>query len=225
MAGFLRQSQNSGFYFRCTAGKGWDGMTGMYRVAGTFVVLSAAALGAAGCMGPTYGTDKTATEQLVDDLGDSMSLAPAKKPMKLAYQPRGDLVKPADAKLVAPQTNLASKDNPAWLESPEQTRDRLKAEADDNADNPNYRSPLIVGVTEGKTKSVEQQAAEYREARKIMEGRENKRRFMSDPPLEYRQVDDPAKLTDLGETEAAKEKRRKDQAEIAGSGKKWYQLW
>lgn len=200
-------------------------MTGIYRVAGTLIVLSAAAFGVTGCMGPTYGTDKTATEQLIDDVGDSMSLAPTKKPEKLAYQPRGDLIKPAEAKLVEPQQNLASKDNPGWLESPEQTRDRLKAEADENADNPNYRSPLIVGVTEGKVKSVEQQATEYREGRKIMQGRENKRRFMSDPPLEYRQVDDPAKLTELGESEAAKEKKRKEEAEIAGSGRKWWQLW
>jgi hypothetical protein len=200
-------------------------MTGMYRVAGTFVVLSAVSLGAASCMGPTYGTDKTATEQLLDDVGSSMSIAPRKKPEKIAYQPRGDLIKPAEAKLIEPQQNLASVDNPGWVESPEQMRDRLKKEADDNADNPNYRSPLIVGVTEGKTKSVEQQATEFREARKISEGRENKRRFMSDPPLEYRQVDDPAKLTDLGEKEADKEKRRKQEAEIAGTGRKWWQLW
>lgn len=200
-------------------------MTGMYRVAGTLVVLSAVSLSAAGCIGPTYGTDKTATEQLVDDIGASMSIAPTKKPEKIAYQPRGDLIKPTDPKLIAPQQNLASKDNPGWIESPEQMRDRLKQEADDNVDNPNYRSPLIVGVTEGKTKSVEQQATEYRQARKIMEGRENKRRFMSDPPLEYRQVNDPSKLQDLGETEAAKEKRRKEEAEIAGTGRKWWQLW
>jgi hypothetical protein len=200
-------------------------MTGIYRLAGTFVVLSAAALGAAGCMGPTYGTDKTATEQLVDDIGDSVSLAPTKKPEKLAYQPRGDLIKPTEKKLVEPQLDLASKDNPGWLENPEQTRDRLRAEADENSENGDYRSPLLVSVTEGKTKSVEQQATEYREARKIMDGRENKRRFMSDPPLEYRQVSDPAKLTELGETEAAKEKRRKDEAEVAGTGRKWWELW
>lgn len=197
----------------------------MYRVAGTLIVLSAAAFGAAGCMGPTYGTDKTATEQLVDDIGDSVSLSPSKKPEKLAYQPRGDLIQPTEKKLVDPQMDLASKENPGWLENPEQTRDRLRAEADENSNNGDYRSPLIVGVTEGNAKSVEQRATEYREARKIMDGRENKRRFMSDPPLEYREVDDPAKLTELGETEAAKEKRRKEEAEIAGSGRKWYQLW
>lgn len=200
-------------------------MTGMYRVAGTLIVLSTVSLGAAGCMGPTYGTDKTATAQLIDDVGDSMTIGSTKKSQKLTYQPRGDLVKPTQAKLVEPQQNLASKDNPGWLESPEETRDRLKAEADENADNASYRSPLMVSVTEGKAKSVEQQANEYREARKIADGRENKRRFMSDPPLEYRQVDDPAKLTELGESETAKEKRRKKEAEIAGSGRKWYQLW
>ena len=108
----------------------------MYRVAGTSIVLLGLALGASGCMGPTYGTDKTAGEQLVDDLGDAMSLAPKKKTEQLAYQPRGQLVAPADKqKLVEPQQNLASKDNPAWLESPEQTRDRLRAEADENSDN------------------------------------------------------------------------------------------
>ena len=197
----------------------------MYRV-GTLVVLLGVAFSASSCMGPTYGTDKTATEQLVDDLGDSMSIAPKKKSTALAYQPRGTLVKPADpTKLVEPQKDLASSDNPAWLESPEQTRQRLKQEADDNADDGNYRSPLAVSVTEGKVKSPEQQRLEFREARKIQEGRENKRRFMSDPPLEYRKVDDPAKLADLGESEAAKEKKRKKEAEIAGTGRQWWQLW
>jgi hypothetical protein len=198
----------------------------MYRVAGTSIVLLGLTLGASGCMGPTYGTDKTATAQLVDDLGDSMSIAPKKKSTALAYQPRGTLVKPADpTKLVAPQLNLASKDNPAWLESPEQTRDRLRAEADENADNGSYRSPLAVSVTEGKAKSPEQQRLEFREARKIADGRENKRRFMSDPPLEYRKVDDPTKLADLGEAEKVKEKRRKKEAAIAGTGRQWWALW
>ena len=198
----------------------------MYRVVGTLIVLSAVAFGASSCMGPTYGTDKSAGEQLVDDLGDAMSLSPNKKPTQLAYQPRGALIKPADDdKLVQPQQNLASKDNPAWLESPEQTRARLKQEADENADNGSYRSPLAVSVTEGKVKSPEQQRLEFREARKIQEGRENKRRFMSDPPLEYRKVDDPAKLAELGESEAAKAKRRKEEAAIAGTGRQWWQLW
>ncbi|MDB5524212.1 MAG: hypothetical protein JWM58_1975 [Rhizobium sp.] len=201
-------------------------MNDKYRVAGTFIVLSAVALSASSCMGPTYGTDKTASVQLIDDLGDAISIAP-KKTTALAYQPRGALVKPADDKtLVAPEKNIATSDNPQWVESPEQARARLKAEADENADNGSYRSPLAVSVTEGKALSPEQQRLAYREARKIQDGRySDRRRFMSDPPLDYRKVDDPAKLTDLGESEAAKEKRRKADAAIAGSGHKWYQIW
>jgi hypothetical protein len=198
----------------------------MYRVAGTLIVLSAVAFSASSCMGPTYGTDKSANEHLIDDLGDAFSLAPAKK-ATLAYQPRGALIKPTDDKtLVAPQKNLAGKDNPQWVESPEQARARLKAEADENRDNGSYRSPLAVSVTEGKALSPEQQRIAFREARKLQDGRySDRRRFMSDPPLEYRKVDDPAKLNDLGESEAAKEKQRKKDAAIAGTGQKWWDVF
>jgi len=202
-------------------------MKQMYRVAGSLIVLMSAAISVSSCIGPRYGTDKTSGEQLIDDIGDAASLAPARRPQALAYQPRGTLVKPADATtLVAPEENLVSKDNPQWLESPEQARARLKKAADDNADNGNYRSPLAVSVTEGKVLSPEQQRKAYREARAIQDGRySDKRRFMSDPPLEYRKVDDPAKLQNLGESERAKESRRKKEAEIAGTGRKWWQVF
>lgn len=202
-------------------------MKQMYRVAGSFVVLAAAAISVSSCIGPKYGTDKTSGEQLIDDLGDAASLAPARKPQGLVYQPRGTLVKPSDDKvLVEPARNLASKDNPQWLESPEQARNRLKKEADDNANTGSYRSPLAVSVTEGKALSPEQQRAAYRDARAIQDGRySDRRRFMSDPPLDYRKVDDPAKLQNLGESERAKDARRKKEAEIAGTGRKWWQVF
>jgi hypothetical protein len=202
-------------------------MKQMYRVAGSLMVLVAATLSVSSCIGPRYGTDKTSGEQLIDDIGDAASLAPAKRPQALAYQPRGTLVKPADDKvLVQPAENLASKDNPQWLESPEQARARLKKAADENADNGNYRSPLAVAVTDGKALSPEQQRQAYREARAIQDGRySDKRRFMSDPPLDYRKVDDPSKLQNFGESERAKEARRKKEAEIAGTGRKWWQVF
>ena len=71
-----------------------------------------------------------------------------------------------------------------------------------------------------------QQLEAYREARRIQDGRyTDRRRFISDPPLEYRKVEDPSKLTDLGESELAKEKRRKKEAEIAGTGQHWWEVW
>ncbi|MDO6962502.1 hypothetical protein [Rhizobium alvei] len=202
-------------------------MASVFRMAGGVTGLVAVATLLSSCMGPTYGTDKSSGEQLITDLGESFALSPAKRPEPIAYQPRGSLVKPADpTALVAPQKSLASKDNPQWVESPEQARARLKAEADENADNGSYRSPLMVAVTEGKALTPEEQQKAYREARAIQDGRySDRRRFMSDPPLEYRKVDDPAALQNLGESEAAKEKKRMKDAAIAGTGKQWWQVF
>jgi hypothetical protein len=201
-------------------------MRQLFRVAGTLLTLATAGAALGSCIGgPTYGTDKTAGEQLFDDIGDAASIAPKKNGTDIAYQPRGALIKPADDKtLVAPQQDLAnSKDNPQWVESPEQARERLKLEADANKDNGSYRSPLMVSVS---ALSPEQQTAAYREARKVQQGTyTDRRRFMSDPPLEYRQVSDPAVLTDLGESEAAKAKRRQKEAAIAGTGQHWWQIF
>lgn len=203
-------------------------MKELYRVVATVSVLVAGGGMVAGCVGgPTYGTDKTAGAQLLTDLGDAIAIVPDKKTEKVVYEPRPKLVKPADPrKLEEPQKSLASKDNPAWVESPEDMRARLRGEADDNSDNGTYRSPLMVSVTEGKVKSPEQQAKEFKEARRIQQGAySDQRRFLSDPPLAYRKVEDPSVLSNLGESEAAKEKRRQKEAVIAGSGRKWWQLF
>lgn len=105
------------------------GMTRELRLAAGIAAILAGGLVLSGCIGgPTYGTDKTAGEHLLDDLGSAVSLAPAKKdPVK--YQPRPGLVLPPQQQqtaLVEPQQSLASREaNPAWVESPEETRARL----------------------------------------------------------------------------------------------------
>ena len=65
-----------------------------------------------------------------------------------------------------------------------------------------------------------------REARAAQKGggAVTERRSISDPPTEYRQADDPSKLDDLGEPEAKKEKKRKKDAAVAGTGKQWWNL-
>ena len=45
-----------------------------YRAGVTIGALIAASLTLSGCMGPTYGTDKTSTGQLIDDLGNIVSI-------------------------------------------------------------------------------------------------------------------------------------------------------
>ncbi len=207
--------------------KGFDEMNDLYRVVAVVGTLVVGTSVLTGCLGPTYGTDKSSSEQLLTDVGDALAIVPAKKVEVIAYQPRPGLIRPgAGGALAQPQQTLASKDNPAWVESPEETRTRLRDEAEANKANSSYRSPLSVTVTEGKGLSPEQQRIAYRDARKIQNGTESdKRRFLSDPPLDYRKVEDPAVLSNLGESEAAKERRRKKDAAIAGTGQKWWQLF
>ncbi|MGV2126276.1 hypothetical protein [Agrobacterium vitis] len=174
---------------------------------------------------PTYGTDKTSMEQLVEDVGSAASIGSKKKTTDTAYNPRPDLVLPPKgetAQLVQPQQSLASKDNPEWVESPEDTRTRLVAEADANRGNQSYRSPLLEGNGTNGTMTETQKWQAFRDARKLQKGAYiDQRRVLSDPPASYREVDQ-AKLDDLGEPEAKKEKRRQKEAEMSNSNKSWW---
>lgn len=143
-----------------------------FRMGACLSVVVAGCSLVSGCASsPTYGTDKTAMEQLTDDLGQSVSLTgPDPKNKGVKYTPRPTLVLPAQAQketLVAPQQTVANKDNPQWLESPEETRARLVSEADANEDNPNYRSPLASSAIEGGRRTTEAQTKAYREARAL----------------------------------------------------------
>ena len=194
------------------------GMTRHIRVLGG---LLGGSLLLTGCMGPTYGTDKTAGEQLIDDLGNAVMIQPDNKDAKkIRYQPRGGLVVPSDKSALAnPQQSVSSKDNPEWLENPEDMRERLRAEADENSDNPRYRSPLITQNATNRKLSTAEQTEAYREARRLQMGAySDKRRFLSDPPLDYRRMPEEA-TADLGEPEKQKERRRKKEAKAAKQSK------
>ncbi len=76
---------------------------------------------------PTYGTDKTANEQLLGDVSNILSLGPQKR-ARIEYKPRPDLVRPvkgAPAALPPPQDSITTAGTGAWPESPEQKRARL----------------------------------------------------------------------------------------------------
>ncbi|MGF0537126.1 hypothetical protein ACQQ2Q_03960 [Agrobacterium sp. ES01] len=198
-----------------------------FRVGAGMAGILMSCVGLSGCLGsPTYGTDKTAIEQLADDLGDVASIgANPNKNTGEKYNPRPELVMPPNqetAQLVQPQQSLASKENPAWLETPEETRARLRKEADDNKDNPNYRSPLLVGYGSAGTQTEKQKWEAFREARKIQQGSYlDQRRFLADPPTEYRAAE-AVTLDDLGEPELKKAKRRKKEAKAAQQTSSWW---
>ncbi|MGV1761318.1 hypothetical protein [Rhizobium sp. P44RR-XXIV] len=181
-----------------------------------------------GCLSsPTYGTDKTAGVQLLDDLGDIASVSAATPKEKgVKYPNRPGLVVAGDKdNLTQPQQSLASKDNPAWLESPEDARKRLATEADEKKNDVNYRSPLAQADSTRNRMTEAQQTAAYRAARQDQSGTYiDQRRYLIDPPQQYRQVADQAALNDLGTPESKKEKQRKKDAEAAqqSSNSSWW---
>jgi len=181
------------------------------------------------CTSPTYGTGKTAAEQLVDDLGNATSITGNDQEKRnLKYSPRPGLVVPAQSRaeqLTTPQQNMASRENnPQWVESPEETRERLRDEADANKNNPHYRSPLLAGNGTAGQMTESQKWEAFRKAKADAQGGSvvnAQRKFLTDPPQEYRSVPQD-QLTDLGEPEQKKEKRRKKEAAMANTGKPWW---
>ena len=196
--------------------------------------LVAAAALLSGCMSsPTYGTDKTANAQLMADMGGILSFRDKKK-AQIEYAPRPELVKPAKGQeaLPPPQDTVAAASNPNWPESPEARLARLRADADANIDNPNYNSPIVPdmanagppqkqptgswraresGVTDAADAAA--QKAEYQKRlAETRQGSSQTRKFLSEPPIDYRQAAADAPTGELGEDEYRKERRLKREA-------------
>lgn len=208
-----------------------------------------ASLSLSGCVSsPTYGTDKSSGAQLLDDMSNLASFGQGKKKEHIDYKPRPNLVRPAAGQagqLPAPQESLASAGDPSWPESPEQRRKRLRDEITANRDNPNYISPVAqdgpVAANVGKAlpsgssrreeydsrlpEADPAKVAEYKKLRQQQtSGDNNTRRYLSEPPLGYRQAASTAPVGELGDDEAKKERERK--AAASGS-KSWrdYMPW
>lgn len=202
-------------------------------------VLVVSGLALAGCMGsPTYGTDKTASEQLVGDVTGILSLGP-KERQRIEYNPRPELVKPspdAVANLPPPQESVASSENPAWPESPEQKRARLVAKATENRDKPGFRPEIVNDISDGPASSTpyggnaraedsgiispveaEREAEAFKaKLAETRQGSATTRKYLSEPPLVYRQPSDTAPVNELGEDELKKERQRKAAARKNG---------
>lgn len=205
------------------------GRTSMKRTMLAGGLLGLSALAVSGCMGPTYGTGKPATEQLLEDVTGAVSLAP-RRSAPIAYQPRPDLVQPPTTTVLptpqAPATETAGN----WPESPEMRRARIRAEATENQDNIFYRSPLqttstaaVSDADEARDMSLltpDQQRAEYQRRAAQRAGSETQRRFLSEPPLEYRVPSATAPANELGEDEWRKERQIR-RASGSGGWRDW----
>ncbi len=223
----------------------FSGLTEMTRARWmVFAPLVASSLAVSGCMsGPTYGTDKTSTEQLVGDVTGILSMAP-KNRGDIEYKPRPELVKPKPGEkmnLPAPQESIVTADASQWPESPEQKRARLRADATENRDTPGWRPQILgdlgapssssvsrPGVTERTMDSgvekvgqqAEQRAAFNQRLAETKQGSPTTRKFLSEPPLVYREPSATAPVGDVGEDEVKKERRLKAQA-TKKTGNSW----
>jgi len=192
-------------------------------------------------MAPTYGTGKAADAQLAEDVSSMFSIKP-KKQAQIDYKPRPELVKPAEgavAALPAPQDNIvtASADG-AWPESPEQRLARIRKTATENQDNIAFEPEVAMAMDNqssaarqgagrgdhnlnGSMVSTAKQREEFnRRLAMSQQGSATKRRFLSEPPLEYREPAATAATNDVGEDEWKKQQRRK-----AGYTKKEKRSW
>jgi hypothetical protein len=188
----------------------------------------------AGCAGgPTYGTGTPADKQLLDDVTGMITLGPKEKP-HIDHRPRPELVRPGKSEVAVlppPQDDVAASSNPRWPESPEAKRQRLSMEATANQGDPSYvpqiegpaSSPSKAGVIRTRGEPVylqgggpsygKDQSAEFKRRMAInKQGSTTERRFLSEPPLTYRQPAATAPSGELGEDEWRKEKDRKKEA-------------
>lgn len=204
------------------------GMTDRISVrATTFATLAVSAVALSGCMSaPTYGTDKSSTEQLATDLTNIMSLKP--KTNSIDYKPRPELVKPKAGQagaLPAPQDNIVTTASADWPESPEARRARIRDNATKNRDNPNFEPEVVndmaslSGPDLSKLTPAQRKAEIERRLRENKQGSATTRKYLSEPPLAYRQAATTAAQDELGEDEIKKERRKK---KLAQKGSSWW---
>ena len=182
-----------------------------------FITLAALLVGGtalAGCFGPTYGTGVTATDQLLDDLGNAISLGDRSPPPPINYTPRPGLVAPTNTStLPTPQENIAEAAGAEWPESPEERRARIRREADEGVRDPrlitNQATADAVGASVGPGRSAPSAT---------------QRVFLTDPPNEYRQPAQTAAIGDVGVSESVKERRR-NRAQNDGEGWRRFVPW
>ncbi|MEM7301656.1 MAG: hypothetical protein AAF468_11285 [Pseudomonadota bacterium] len=104
-----------------------DRQSAVIRIA---VLIAAGALVSGCVGSSTYGTGKTQERQLLEDLNDIIPVGGREKKTRIDYSSRPKLVKPSDpTKLPEPVQTTASTNNANFPEDPEARRLRLQGEA------------------------------------------------------------------------------------------------
>src|SRR5690606_17530517 len=95
-----------------------------------------------------------------------------------------------------------------------------------NQDDPAYRANVIADVRapEAQNMTPQEQRAEFqRRKREVTQGSATTRKYLSEPPLDYREPAESAPAGELGEPEWRKERDAKRAAREASGNKRWYE--
>jgi len=190
----------------------------MRRIASAAGLAGLSAMALAGCS-PTYGTDKTANQQLVEDVTGILSLGPSGKRTVIDYRPRPELVKPqSTAVLPPPQDDVTASANGRWPESPEARLRRIRDEASSEQGlstqiirDGSGREQVVGGDVDLSTPGAPRAEFKRRLAQQN-QGDPNVRRTLSEPPGAYRQPAATAPTDELGEPEWQKEREARRKA-------------
>ncbi|MEL6946402.1 MAG: hypothetical protein AAFO73_02050 [Pseudomonadota bacterium] len=199
-------------------------MTTMKRTA--LAALCIASLGLAGCSGNTYGTGKTQQEMLLNDLNGMVSLGTNRKKKRINYTSRPKLVPPPSTDVLKTPVQKTASADPSFPVNPEEAR-RARVDLVDEAD-ANGTSVSSLGLRNTATRrgtnmknadwegldkdprpgvlaaQDSKKAQQERLARfKQLTGKTGigvaKRRYLTQPPAEYRTPATTAAAGNVGE--------------------------
>ncbi|MFD2236778.1 hypothetical protein [Aureimonas populi] len=194
------------------------------------LLLGTGALALAGCnTGPTYGTGVSQAGQLFSDVDGLFTLGSTNR-QEIAYVPRPELVRPASiGALPPPQAPVSARNDPNWPQSPEAIRaqnlaagESTRGEATLPANyNPSLGGPASQAPRRGSGLSRAEQDGSWLSPEELRaggqratqqradnQGSPTQRRYLSEPPVDYRQPSQTAPVGDPGLDEEVKQRRQ-----------------
>lgn len=165
--------------------------------AGAAFGVLASLLVLAGCNTPTYGTGRSVELAMIEELTGNLAGGGKKKQAPIDYKARSELVLPPSAQLPAPEQKLALAQTAAWPNDPDQNRAAQNTSGEipeefrkgrlarGSTSGSSTVSPI--DITEMNTAQRLEAQRKFREQRaKMGTGNATERRYLTDPPSEYR---------------------------------------
>lgn len=199
-----------------------------------FGAMAAGLIALSACTGTsTYGTGKTQEAQLLEDIGGIAMIGSKKDKPQIDYMSRPGLVKPTDSQLPPPAEGVPGADG-NFPQNPEQRRLALLKEIEEAEKNgealpqeviamrkaaitrpgdPGYINPAedkVSGRLDAKEEKAAREAFLKRQAEIKGATGAAPRRYLTEPPQEYRTPKQTAEIGNVGEKEHDPFAKKKD---------------